>query len=125
MQIIKKIAPLALALSASACLNLNLEGVEIGGLEREPGVLTKFQCENGYKGSVKVKNNGKTTLRYEDGNNIYLPTMQNIGTAENPIYVNEKKTLRWQKTGNQVQFTYPAPDYAQSGQLLQTSCRTN
>lgn len=122
MQIIKKIAPLALALSASACLNLNLEGVEIGGLEREPGVLTKFQCENGYKGSVKVRPSGRTTFLFKDSKGTYAPSMKNIGTAENPIYVNEKKTLRWQKTGNQVQFTYPAADYAQSGRLLATSC---
>lgn len=117
----KKVISVILPLVLAGCLSL--DGVQIGGLESAAGVLSKFQCENGYKGSVKVRENGKISLAFSDGKSSYITYVNNAGTVENPIYVNEKNTLRWQSANGNVFFSYPAADYAQSGQLLSTACR--
>lgn len=118
----KKVMIMMLALLGAGCLSL--DGVQIGGLESSPGQLTRFQCENGYKGSVKVRENGKISLAFSDGKSSYITYVNDIGTAENPIYVNDKQTLKWQASNDNVLFSYPASDFAQSGKLLSTNCRT-
>lgn len=120
MQIIKKIAPLALALSVSACLNLNLDGVEIGGLGSSTnGKLIKFYCKNGEKGSIKIRDNGAVSMAYSDGKSSYVTYMNNVPSASGTLYMNDKQTLKWHEKGGQVIFNYPDENYRQ----IETYCR--
>lgn len=122
MRITQKLMTLAMVFSTTACLSL--DGVEIGGLPAQSsGKLTKFYCENGYKGALKLRDNGVVSLSYSDGKNSYITYMKQIPSGSGSLYVNDKQTLRWHNKGNLVLFTYPAPDYAQSKRLLETHCQ--
>lgn len=123
MHITKKLISLAMVFSTTACLSL--EGAEIAGLpSSSSGKLTKFYCENGYKGSFKLRDNGVASLAYSDGKNSYITYMKNISSGSGELYVNDKNTLRWHHKMGSVIFNYPESNYATTKKLATTHCKT-
>ncbi|NBI42122.1 hypothetical protein GVX76_01170 [[Haemophilus] felis] len=115
----KKLLSLTIIFSTTACLSL--EGIEVAGTKAQPGKLTKFYCENGYKGSVKLRDNGVASLAYSDGKNSYITYVNKMASSNE--YVNDKKTLRWQNNMGKVVFSYPDQNYASTKQLATTHCQ--
>lgn len=123
MHITKKLISIAIVFSTTACLSL--EGAEIAGLpSSSSGKLTKFSCENGYKGSFKLRDNGVASLAYSDGKNSYITYMKNVPSASGELYVNDKNTLRWHHKMGEAIFDYPASNYVSTKQLSTTYCKT-
>ncbi|MGT3005776.1 MliC family protein [Pasteurella multocida] len=96
------------AFSLSACLSL--EGVEIAGLEgKSSGTLTKYRCENGYKASIKQRDNGVVSIAaFNDGKDSYVSYLNHVPSASGTLYVNDKNTLKWHQKNN-IAVTYPDP----------------
>ncbi|MDO5055386.1 hypothetical protein ACFSAV_02375 [Pasteurella oralis] len=122
MYIFKKSISIILACSVAGCLSLT--DVEIGTLiEDEPGQFSKFRCENGYKGSIKYRNNGRVSIAFSDGKDNYVTYINKISTESGTLYVNDKRTLKWHEQSGTNIFTYPARDYSTTGKLLTTRCQ--
>ncbi|AET17054.1 TPA: MliC family protein [Pasteurella multocida] len=121
MHIIKTLISVGVAFSLSACLSL--EGVEIAGLEgKSSGTLTKYRCENGYKASIKQRDNGVVSIAFNDGKDSYVSYLNHVPSASGTLYVNDKNTLKWHQKNNIAVFTYPDRNYAKTGQLMTTNC---
>lgn len=122
MRITQKLVSLAIVLSMTACLSL--EGVEMASSSNQSkGKLIKFYCENGYKGSLKLRENGVASLAYSDTKNSYVTYMKQIPSGSGSLYVNDKQTLRLHSKGDSALFDYPASNYATSKQLASTRCK--
>ncbi|MGQ0285961.1 MliC family protein [Pasteurellaceae bacterium 22721_9_1] len=121
MNIVKKLLPFAMALTTAGCLSL--DGVEIAGLGQSSGKLTKFRCDNGYKGSIKQRDNGVISMAFSDGKDSYVTYLNNQSSGSNILYVNDKKTLKWQEQQGRNTLTYPDKDYASTGKLSTTACQ--
>lgn len=123
MTIFKKLVPLTLALTTTACLNLDLTGVEIGGLEPDPSMkISKFRCENGYKVSVYYKSEDLVRVAFNDGKDTYVPDAKRVPSASGALYANDRNTLKWHEKNDTGILTYPAADYGTSKKLLDTVC---
>ncbi|HDX1178481.1 TPA: MliC family protein [Pasteurella multocida] len=121
MHIIKTLISVSVVFSLSACLSL--EGVEIAGLEgKSSGTLTKYRCENGYKASIKQRDNGVVSIAFNDGKDSYVSYLHPMSSGSDTLYVNDKNTLKWHQKNNIAVFTYPDRHYAKTGQLVTTNC---
>ncbi|MGC6248272.1 hypothetical protein ACNO7P_07495 [Bisgaard Taxon 45] len=121
MRIVKKFIPVAIALATTGCLSL--DGVDIAGLEKSSGKLMKFRCENGYKGSIKQRDNGVLSMAFSDGKDSYITYLNNHSSSGQILYINDKNTLKWQEKQGQNTLTFPEKNYASTGKLATTTCQ--
>nr|UOP04563.1 hypothetical protein LVJ77_09915 [Conchiformibius kuhniae] len=102
-------------------MNAKLDGVAIGGWERDPNArYGSFVCDNGYRISIKYRSPQRISLAF---NNNRKEAFIDYLDGGNHRYANAKNTLRWQENGTSGVLTYPDTDYAVSKRLLETPCR--
>ncbi|MGY4676407.1 MliC family protein [Pasteurella sp. P03HT] len=123
MRTFKKLIPVAVACCTTACVQLG--DIEMGGFNNQTtdSSLIQFRCENGYKGSIKHQAKGAISLVFRDNNKNRYANYLTTVPGTKATYVNNQNTLKWEDHHASGTFTFPAPDYRTSRQLLTTVCQ--